>query len=360
MNNLVKENREKINRFDIEFYKNEKNYQIVSALAALKTTNDIQASFLKEEKNLDKGDYALRLYALLQALFVSIDSLYAIAYGLTKSRSFININANADLRLLKYIRNDVVGHPSNRMVSDDIAFCVLDDNSITKEEFNYYIYSKEEIEKKTVKIKDILNSYYEEANNLLDNLYEIATKAKTDNIYEDLIEKIINDYMNDRNYSNNLNKLIEAYKEIYPNAKKGQHRLLWRYDVINKLASYKCHNNNEKELINYCIGIELFKLYELVNSIDYDITMNKRNPKYVSALFRMLNKNSNLSYLIDNLKETDHPLFYSSINKLYNEAVRLDNVNVRDYLKMIKKAYSNGQEEIVFGLSLPFRQYIRK
>ena len=156
MINLVKENRDRINKFDIDFFKKEKNYQILSALSALKTTNDIQASFLKEENNLDKGDYALRLYALLQALFVSIDSLYAMAYGLTKSRSFININANPDLRLLKYIRNDVVGHPSNRIVSDDIDFCVLDDSSITKEEFNYYIYSKEEIKKKTVKINDII------------------------------------------------------------------------------------------------------------------------------------------------------------------------------------------------------------
>lgn len=360
MINLVKENREKINRFDIDFYSKEKNYQIVSALAALKTTNDIQLSFLKEEKGLDKKDYALRLYALMQALFVSIDSLYAIAYGLTKSRSFININANPDLRLLKYIRNDVVGHPANRIVSDDVSFCVLDDNSITKEEFNYYIYSKDNVEKKTVKINDILKSYCEEANNLLDNLYEIATKNKVDNIYEGLIEKIINDYMNDRDYHNNLNKLIEAYKEIYPNAKRGQHRLLWRYDVINKLSSYKCKNQNEKELVNYCIGIELFKLYELVNNIEYNITMNKKNPKYVSSLFRMLNKNNGLSFLIDNLKETDHPLFYSSLNRLLNEAIRLDNIYVRDYLKMIKKAYNNGQEEIVFGLSLPFRQYIRK
>ena len=75
---------------------------MASAIGALLTTSDIQMAFLKDEDNLSKADYSLRLYALLQALFVSIDSLYVIAYSLTKSKNFININSNPDLRILKY------------------------------------------------------------------------------------------------------------------------------------------------------------------------------------------------------------------------------------------------------------------
>ena len=99
MIDLVKESKEKIKKFDLDFYFEQKNYQMASAISALLTTNEIQECFLKDEKELDKGDYSLRLYALLQSLFVGIDSLYAIAYALTKSKSFININANADVRL---------------------------------------------------------------------------------------------------------------------------------------------------------------------------------------------------------------------------------------------------------------------
>ena len=361
MNNLALINKEKINKFDENYYLNEKNYQMASAIAALKTTNDIQLSFLKEENNLDKADYALRLYALLQSLFVSIDSLYAIAYALTKSKSFININANPDLRLLKYIRNDVVGHPANRVInSDDLAFCILDDDSITKESFYYYVYSKDNIEKKLVNINDILNSYYLEANSLLDNLFNIAYNNKKNDLFNELIEKIINEYMHDQDYKADLDKLIKNYKKVYQDAKPSQHRILWRYEVINKLLTYNPKNNDEKDVINYCIGIEIFKLYELVNDTKYDISMNKKNPKYISSLFRMLNKNKDLVFLIDNLKNADHPLFYQSLCRLYNAAIKLDNKNVKEYLKMIKNAYSNRREEIVYGLSLPFRQYIRK
>ncbi len=357
---IAKLNKEKISKFDLDFYFKEKNYQMASAIKALLITNDIQISYLKDESNLSRGDLSLRLYALLQALFVSIDSLYAIAYSLTRSKSFININANPDLRLLKYIRNDVVGHPSNRVVSDDVAFCILDDESITKESFEYSVYSKDSIEKKTVFINDILKSYYDESNSLLDNLFEVANSSKTENIFEELIDKTINAYMHDQDYMPALDELIKEYKELYPDAKISQHRILWRYDVITKLHSYNSKNKDQEDVINFCIGIELFKLYELVNNTKYSVSMNKKNPKYISALYRMLNKNNDIVPLIDNLKNSDHPLFYSSLCRLYNLAVKYDNRNVVEYLKMIKDAYSSSREEVVYGLTLPFRRYIRK
>ena len=361
MDNLARINKEKIDKFNLDLYLKEKNFQMASAISALRTTNLIQLSFLKEEDNLGKGDYALRLYALLQALFVSIDSLYAIAYALTRSKSFININANPDLRVLKYIRNDVVGHPANRVVnSDDVAFCILDDNSISKKSFDYYVYTKEETTRKVVLIDDILESYYKEANDLLDNLYEVAKTNKNVTLYEELIDKIITLYMHDTDYKPVLNKLIEEYKKQYPDPKISQHRILWRYNVINKLNQYEAKNNDEKDVVNYCVGIELFKLYELVNNTKYSVSMNKKNPKYISALFRMLNRNPDLVILIDYLKNSDHPLFYSSLCRLYNAAVKNDNKNVCEYLKMIKKAYSSSREELLYGLSLPFRKYIRK
>ena len=98
MKTIIKLNEEKIEKFDINYYIENKNFQMASALSALNVTNEIQKSYIKEENNLSIGDNALRLYALLQGLFVSIDSLYAIAYALTKSKRFININNNPDLR----------------------------------------------------------------------------------------------------------------------------------------------------------------------------------------------------------------------------------------------------------------------
>ena len=175
MKRLIDLNKQMVEKFDTEFYVKNSNFPILSALGALRITNDIRISFLKPEENLAKEDYALRLYALLQSLFVSIDSLYSLAYGITRSKSFININNNKDLRNLKYIRNDVVGHPSNRMLgNEDLAYCILDEDSITKESFSYFIFSKDSREEKVIDINSLLKSYYEESNDLLETLLELA------------------------------------------------------------------------------------------------------------------------------------------------------------------------------------------
>ena len=128
MDKLVLENEKLIENFDINYYLDNKNYPVASALSALETTNEIQKSYFKDSvSNFDLSDNVLRLYALLQGLFVSIDSLYALTYSLTKSKNFININVNEHLRELKYIRNDVVGHPANRVLdSDALAYCILE------------------------------------------------------------------------------------------------------------------------------------------------------------------------------------------------------------------------------------------
>ena len=360
MKDLAKLNREKILKFNFDSYLKNKNYQMASAIGALLTTNDIQMAFLKEESNLDKADYSLRLYALLQALFVSIDSLYVIAYSLTKSKNFININSNPDLRILKYIRNDVVGHPSNRIISDDVAYCLLDDNSITKESFDYYVYYDNNVEKRTINIMDTLKSYYEESNSLLDNLYKIENSNNDNSVFKSLIDKVINEYMHGNDFNNSLDEFIRIYKNEYKDSKISNNRILWRYDIIKKLQGVKIKNNDEKDLIDHCIGIEIFKIFELVNKTKYSISMNKRNPKYVSSLYRFLNKNTDLVHLIDNLKNCDQPVFYPSLCKLYNASIKLNNENVKAYLKMIKDAYSYRRDEVVFGLCLPFKQYIRK
>ena len=360
MKELAKLNREKILKFNFDSYLKNKNYQMASAIGALLTTNDIQMAFLKDEDNLSKADYSLRLYALLQALFVSIDSLYVIAYSLTKSKNFININSNPDLRILKYIRNDVVGHPSNRIISDDVAYCLLDDNSITKESFDYYVYYENSVEKRTINLLDTLKSYYEETNSLLDNLYQIENSNKDNSLFKSLIDIVIDDYMNGHNYNKSLDEFIKRYKEEYKDIKISNNRILWRYDIVQKLQGVKTKNNDEKDVVDYCIGIEIFKIFELVNKTKYTVSMNKRNPKYISSLYRFLNKNTDLVSLIDNLKNCDQPVFYPSLCKLYNASVKLNNENVRAYLKMIKDAYSYRRDEVVYGLCLPFKQYIRK
>lgn len=361
MKNMVEDNKKRIEKFDLDYYFKSNNYQMAAALSALNITNEIQLSYIKEENNLTTGDCALRLYALLQGLFVSIDSLYAIAYSLTKSKSFININNNPDLRALKYIRNDVVGHPSNRVInSNDLAYCILDETSINKNEFSYNIYSNDGIEKRVIIVNDILNSYYKEANDLLDELYNIATNNKNNTTLENSINTVINKYFEGANYKKYFDLFVKEYKALYPDSKKNQHRILWRSELINKLYSYKSNNSDINDVISYCIGLELIKIYELIFGLKFHLTINKKTPKMISSFYRFLNKNKELIPLLDYLKDSDHPLFKNSLTKIYNKAIERKIEPTRSYLKMILNAYAKNDLDLVYALALPIKEYKKK
>ena len=357
--NLINENNLKIDKFGINNYFNDNNYQMASSLKALMISNDIVLSFLKEENELSSGDYTLRLYALLQALFVSIDSLYQIAYSLTKSKKFININQNENLRILKYIRNDVVGHPSNRVVSDDYAYCILDENSVNKESFKYHIYNKNKKEEKDVNINQLIISFYEESNNLLNELFIIKENLGVNDKLKSLITSILDDYTNNGIYKDKLNKFIDEYLKLYPNAKKDQHRVLWRYDLIIKLERYNTRNKDEEDLINYCIGLELVKLYQLTFDTKNKISLKKKLPSTISSLYHFLNRNKELIPLIDNLNDSFNPLFYQSIQTLSIKAESKGMKGAVFYLKILKKAYKERNNDYLYSLALPIKEYRR-
>jgi hypothetical protein len=358
---LIKENERKIEKFDLKFYLEQKNFAVASAISALETTNEIQKSYFKDTSNLELSDYVMRLYALLQGLFVSIDSLYALSLSLTKSKNFININNNKDLRQLKYIRNDVVGHPSNRVLNSDVlAYCILDNSSITLDKFSYRIYTKDEVSIKEVNVLEILSSYYKEANSLLDELYKISSSDKNKTKLESLISLVLDDYFLDREYLKSFEHFIDEYKKLYPSSKKEQHRILWRHNLIEKLSSHNIKNEEEKNTINYCIGLELIKIYELVYKNKYKVDTIKRTPMYISSFYRFLNKNKSLYSYLEYLSDSDHPLFLSSLKNLRTEAANKKIFGAVNYLDMILKAYSLSDMDFVYALALPIKEYKKK
>lgn len=357
---LIKENEKKIDKFDIEFYLKNKNYGIAAALKALDITNEIQKAYFNKTDDLTKADNILRLYALLQGLFVSVDSLYSLALTLTKSKSYININNNMALRQLKYIRNDVVGHPSNRVLNSEVlAYCILDDNSIDINGFSYKIYTPDEIIEKNVDINIILEAYYKEANSLLDELYSIAKTDLNKTKLETYIKKAVDDYYLNLDYFKSLDDFIAEYKNIYKNAKREQHRIIWRYELINELKN--CGTKDyEKEIINYCIGIEIIKIYELIFGTKYIIENKKNVPVSIGNFYRFLNKNKELYYMLDYLIDTSHPLFLKTILKIKTIAYKKGFKEAVNYLEMIEKAYNAKNYDIVYSLALPIKEYKRK
>lgn len=355
---LILENEKQINKFEKDYYLKRQNYPVAAALAALETTNKIQSCYFDLEKNNHPSEAVMRLYALLQSLFVSIDSLYALAYSLTKSKGFININKNPELRELKFIRNDVVGHPANRIYNaSTLAYCILDSENITKEQFTYHIYSGKGIEEKSINISNIVLSFYHESNALLQELYDIAKENKKMNKLVVLAMQALDTYSMDGEYIPILDEFKQCYLSFYPNANSQQHRVLWRLELIDELMQFHSSNEKERELVQYAIGLEIVKLYQLLSGKDYDVSLRKKTPYYVSNFYRFLNKQKAMVQHIDKIIDLKHPLFQSSMQLLKSKAKQVNNQGAYQYLDFLQKLYNQQEDGLLYSLSLPIRDY---
>lgn len=361
MKELILKNEKIIEKFEVNYYINSKNYGVSSALSALETTNEIQKRYFVKEETNDVGENLLNLYALLQSLFVSIDSLYALAYALTKSKNFININKNEDLRKLKYIRNDVVGHPSNRTYnSKELAYCILNDTSVSKYSFSYNIYFNDNIEKVDIDLSSIIDAYYIECNNLLEEIFNIAKENKNSSKLTKKAFMVLDAYINNKNYLDELKELKALYLKNYENAKSDQHRLIMRIEHIERMLSYKTLEQDLLDLIEYSIGLELIKIYQNISGKKYTLTVNKRSPLLVSSFYRFLNKNKECIEYKDSICDINNPLFSFSLNYIKEAAVKKNVINVIRYLDIIEKLYKNKEDELLYSFTLPIREYKKK
>ena len=357
----IEDNNNKIDRFDFDYYFVRKNYQMASAIKALAVSNDIQEAYYMNYNVSNKKECILRLYALLQGLFVSIDSLYALSNAIAGGKSIININNNQYLRNLKYVRNEVVGHPSSKQFGyPKPAYCILDTDSVTMDTFKYGIYSYDGVKTKEIDINELLISYYKEANNLLDELYQISIKHNETSVLKEYIKKVLDDYYRTGHYINSLNKFIDKYKEIYPNSKREQHRIIWRYELILKLAAIDNDNKDLNELVFYCIGLELNKMFKLIYGCDYNHRADFQLPQTVISLYRFLNRNSDYVPYIEYLKDSDHPLYYESLKYVY-EGVSLKKMEkAMDYIGFLLALFKGEEHDLLYALGLPITEYKKK
>ncbi len=357
---LFKQYKNKLKKYDYNYYLQRKNYQIASALGALDTSSCIIDAYLIEEPSLSKEEYVLRLYALLQGLFVSVDSLYSLTVALTGTKNFININNNIHLRNLKYVRNNVVGHPSNRIYGGNDAYCILDNDRITKNFFTYNIYTKDNIKNITVDTNELIASYLKEANNLLDELYSVVNKYVGSSEIKILISDVLDHYYRNGHYINELNRFIDKYRQTYPSAKKEQHRILWRYELIMKLDAISNSNKNLIEVINYCIGLELNKMYKHIMCKDYKHRDEFELPSMILSMYRFFNRNPEYVPYIDHLKDHDDPLFFESLKAVY-EGVSLKKMQgAMDYLGFLITLYMANQSDLIYAIALPISEYRKK
>ncbi len=360
MLNKIKENETLLEKINGKILAGDKKYYpFLASISSLENNNELQKEIIGSlETEGSNGKNLIKLYSLLQGMFVSIDSLYALSYILTDSKNYININQNKQLRELKYIRNDVIGHPVKRIYEDSkIGYCILKKDLVVKDSFKYYIYFNNEIKSREVKMADLITSYYEEANKLLYRLSNVKTDANEANEILQMVKKIYKKFNSDDDVSDDLLELRNLFLSLNKELTKKDNRFLWRIELLIKLNNTYADEKEYFEILEYCSGYQLSKLYEIATGEDNEIANTKKVPKSLVSFFKMLSKNDSITDTVKYLFDMTHPLFLSSYERCVDFAVRNDYQQAVKYLELIKKAYDKNDSDMVYCYGVVLKNY---
>ncbi|MFA6800477.1 MAG: hypothetical protein WCR19_00055 [Acholeplasmataceae bacterium] len=280
---------------------------------------DLMIEAFKTDEVINQGEVLLDVFGLLQGFFVGIDCLYDLAIGLTHYKYYININQNKALHQLKYIRNDIVGHPTNRTYQQgSIGFSVLKPTSLTKDGMTYetYIYKKNKLDKHMVSVNfdELIEAYTSEKKQLIEDIYQFVSQNPKDgkmldeflNLYETLNLELVD-------------KVRKMFMEKYGLNENSKHRLLWRLDLLEVLISWHDQSNDIDEFITYMAQEQVHKCYEMLCNIQNVkcTDLYTEIPKILKEFYIFIRKNEEEAYpLLTNLHDKDFPLHNQELEKL--------------------------------------------
>lgn len=340
------------------------NYgQYKASINALELNNTILDEYVKSiDGEAPAGECLGRVYALLQTLFVSIDALYSINIILTNHKNYLNINQNRQLRELKYIRNDVVGHPVNRIYENEqVGYCLLKQKDVSKKSFIYYVYLPDATKKREVKIVSLIDSFYEESNKFLSRL--VAFKEFDKNALKDKLKKIYIKLSASEEVRDDMLQLRSLYLASNPQQTKNDVRFMWRFELFMNLRKNLDPKDKEiNEIINYACGAELEALYRTLiadGEIDKSALVNKlREPKALSQIQKIVEKEPILRTSAERLHDMTHPLFAASLDKLV-AACGKDSPYALKFFTLFKKFYDAQDADMVYALGIIVKNYIK-
>src|SRR5690625_2939223 len=302
-------------------------------------------SYHNSLKSKDKSKILINIFGLLQSLFVSIDALYTLTLTITKSKNYININNNQKLNKLKFIRNDVVGHPLNRRYKDNsIGYGLIDFDNIDINKFNFDIFvnnNNNELYKReeTIDLIEIKNNYIIEKDKVLNKLANYINKEIIQTNLDVLLLNLLNNFNEE-----NLSFIKNVYKTHYND--EGD-RFLWRVKLVETLINYKKDNDEFNEIINYIKDYQINKLIELLNEIENRDIKTKvlQKPKMLKDIFKYLKNNYNSIKYLEDIHDINNPKYLYNINYLLETS---KNNSFNYYLLQLKNE-TNRNKIYLFG-----------
>jgi hypothetical protein len=298
--------------------KNSHGYRAVSSFSMLEHV-DLMIERYIQEKQEQRGAVLLDVFGMLQGLFVAIDALYDLAIGLTQYKYHINVNSNPILHELKYIRNDIVGHPTHRTYPNGgMGFSILSTEHLSKDKFSYhtYIFGKNKLDVKTkdVYVKPLLEAYKEEKKRILNDILVYLNHETTET---DIPESLVTLFE-----TLNLDKLKEVrtkFMKEYEVSDDSSHRFLWRLGLLEKAILWHEGDVELNEFVTYIGRIQVSKLYDMAldlenrKGVDLYVTI----PDMLKDFYKFIRaKERDRVNLVKNLHDEKHPLYHSDLAAL--------------------------------------------
>ncbi len=318
--------------------KNSHGFRAASSFLMLEHV-DLMIRHYESEKQTDKGAVLLDIFGVLQGLFVAIDALYDLAIGLTQYKYHININQNPVLHELKYIRNDIVGHPTHRTYPNGgTGFSMFAHDELTKDKITYktYIYSKNklDIKKKDVHFQTLFDQYHIEKDKILEDVYAYMIHSETDT---NLPEKIYTLY--ETLSLNQLKEIEQEFKRIYELKEDSSHRFLWRASLLRKSILWQSDDDDLKQLILYMAKLQASKLYDM--ALDLENRKGKdlytSIPKILYSFYKFMRKHEEEALIyLEHLRDYSHPLFKEDLEALLDLKPSKDAEKCIQFLKAQK------------------------
>lgn len=318
---------------------------------------DLMIQRYVSEPQSEKGAILLDVFGLMQGLFVAVDALYDLAIGLTSYKYHVNINKNKTLRQLKFIRNDIVGHPTHRTYEQGgTGFSILRQNPLSKKTIVYdtYIYQKgkESITTKTVEFKTLVDEYNHEKEIILDDLYGYLTHKDGSSGLSELCFRLYETLSLDV-----LEEAIQLFIQTYGISKDSKHRFLWRADLLKTLITWHEDDDDLNRIILYMAKFQASKLYDisLKSANQFGQELYTKLPEMLVNFYRFIRSHERTAYpLLENVHDTDHPLYQTDVQALLSL-----NPN-QDAEKLIRFLLIQTDEQKVFLIGSTLREYRKK
>lgn len=299
-----------------------------AAFSALNHVDALIADFkLREGKS--QADILLDVFGLLQGLFVGIDGMYQLSFAATKYKYHININSNKALKELKYLRNDVVGHPTNRNYDDgSFGFSIILNDEITRDKLSYitYIIKGKDIilDKHAVYFDELLKAYEQEKaifiRDLNAYLRRNPSKIQSSGLIVQLFEKAAKHNF-DFNLLESIKKLFLSEQNLFHDTRN---RFIWRIHLVKTLFEWK--DEAYQDVIHYITLNQILSIYQMNQDLNNDkLRMPKISlPTLIQSFDSWVEKHPESNRLINYLNDSDHPLFKADLDQLIDQVTSKD------------------------------------